>query len=99
VAKVCRAEAQIVRDERNIEEEAKFLLLAEALEGNAAEHPGKTVQKLPESHGNSTMRISYCLFAAACTCRHSLKSPKRQRPCDWLFAYSHPGRWGNKVNR
>src|SRR4029077_11255390 len=42
------------------------------------------------------MRISYCLFAAACNCRHSLKSPKRQRPCDWLFAYSHPGRWGNK---
>jgi hypothetical protein len=25
-----------------------------------------------------------------------LKIPQRQRPCDWLFAYSHPGRWGNK---
>ena len=52
MAKVCRAEAQIVRDERNIEEEAKSLLLAEAPEGKAAEHPDKTVQKLPESHGN-----------------------------------------------
>ena len=52
MAKVCRAEAQIVRDERNIEEEAKFLLLAETPEGKAAEHPDKTVQKLPESHGN-----------------------------------------------
>jgi len=38
---VCRAEAQIVRDERNIEEEAKFLLLAETPEGKAAEHPDK----------------------------------------------------------
>ena len=52
VAKVCRAQAQIARDERNIEEEAKFLLLAEVLERKAAEHPDKSVQKLPESHDN-----------------------------------------------
>jgi hypothetical protein len=51
VAKVCRAQARVARNEHDIDEEAKFLLLAEALEGKAAEHPDKSVQKLPESHG------------------------------------------------
>jgi hypothetical protein len=49
---MCRAQAQIASDERNIEEGAQFLLLAEAPEGKAVEHPDKSVQKLPESHGN-----------------------------------------------
>jgi hypothetical protein len=46
-----RAQARVARNEHDIEEEAKFLLLAEALEGKAAKHPDKSVQKLPESRG------------------------------------------------
>ena len=51
VAKVCRAQAQVARIEHDTNEEAKFLLLGGALEGKAAEHQAKSVQKLPESHG------------------------------------------------
>jgi hypothetical protein len=51
VAKVCRAQAQAARTEHNTDEEAKLLLLAEAVEVKAAKHQAKSVQKPPESHG------------------------------------------------
>ena len=44
VAKVCRVQAGVARNERDIEEEAKFLLLAEALEEKTAEHPDEQTQ-------------------------------------------------------
>lgn len=52
MARVCRAQVRVARNENDMDEEAKFLLLAEALEGKAAQYPDKGVQKLPESHGN-----------------------------------------------
>jgi hypothetical protein len=38
VAKVCRAQARVGRNEHDIDEHAKLLVLVEALEGKAAEH-------------------------------------------------------------
>lgn len=74
VAKVCRTQEQNARDERNLEEEAQFLLLMEGLEGKAVEHPDTSVQKLPEksrqlNNENELLRR----FASICETRSHLE--------------------------
>ena len=72
VAKVCRAQAQIASNERNIEEGAQFLLLAEAPEGKAVEHPDKSgTEANPKSRQLNYESQLLRRFASICKSRNS----------------------------